>query len=437
MKVAIIGSGIAGLVAAYRLHVDHDVTVFEANDYPGGHTNTVDVEVDGERHAIDTGFIVFNDWTYPSFIALLGELGVASQPTTMSFSVSDPRTGLEYNGHSLNGLFAQRGNLLRPSFYRLLADIWRFNREARRQVERRDDGATVGEFLARYGYSREFANQYLLPMGAAIWSCPTGVFARFPIRFIIEFYHNHGLLNVRRRPTWRFVEGGARTYVDALTRGFRDRIRLRTPVQGVRRWSDRAEVRPVGGLAESFDHVIFACHSDQALVLLGDGATTTELEVLSAFPYVRSVAVLHTDETLLPRARRAWASWNYRLREDAAAGASVTYNMNILQKIRSRRTFCVTLNDESRIGGEHVLRRFEYEHPVFTSQRAAAQARHGELLNANRTSYCGAYWRNGFHEDGVVSALAVVDALRPLACETRSPDASGAETGLALLGGAG
>jgi predicted NAD/FAD-binding protein len=412
MQIAVIGSGIAGLVAAYRLHAEHDVTVFEANDYVGGHTNTVDVELDGESHAIDTGFIVFNDWTYPNFIALLDELGVASQPTTMSFSVRDDRSGLEYNGHSLNTLFAQRLNLLRPRFYRMLADIVRFNREARRLVRNHDDETTVGEFLARHGYSRSFAELYLLPMGAAIWSCPTGTFPQFPIRFIVDFYHNHGLLSVLRRPTWRVIEGGSRTYVEAMTRGFRDRIRLRTPVMGVRRFTDRALVQLRGGETRPFDHVIFACHSDQALRILGDDATANEREILSKFPYERNVAVLHTDTSLLPRKRRAWASWNYRLGGDDAAPASVTYNMNILQRLRARHTFCVTLNDESRIDPVKVLRRFEYHHPVFTTQRAAAQARHGELLNVNRTSFCGAYWRNGFHEDGVVSALAIVDALR-------------------------
>lgn len=412
MKLAIIGSGIAGLVAAYRLYAEHDITVFEANDHPGGHTNTVDIEFDGERHAIDTGFIVFNDWTYPHFIALLNELGVTSRPTTMSFSVRDDRTGLEYNGHSLSTLFAQRRNLLRPSFYRMLADIVRFNRQARRLVG--DDGneTTVGEFLLQNGYSKAFAEQYLLPMGAAIWSCPTGTFARFPIRFIVDFCHNHGLLSITERPTWRVVEGGSRTYVQAMMRGFCDRIRLRTPIQSVRRFANRVELQPSGGAPESFHHVIFACHSDQALRILGEGATATEREILLAFPYERNVAVLHTDSSLLPQTRRAWASWNYRTSGEELAPASVTYNMNILQGICSRHTFCVTLNDEARIAPAQVLRRFEYQHPVFTTRRAAAQARHSELLNANRTSYCGAYWRNGFHEDGVISALAVVRAIR-------------------------
>jgi predicted NAD/FAD-binding protein len=410
VNVAIIGSGISGLVAAYRLHTSCRVTMFEANDYIGGHTNTVDVDLDGVRTPVDTGFIVFNDRTYPHFVNLLDELKIESKPTTMSFSVRNERTGLEYNGHSLNTLFAQRRNLFRPSFYRLVTDILRFNR-----IALNDDGEdemTVGEFLARHRFSRSFAENYLLPMGAAIWSCPIGTFARFPIRFIVEFYRNHGLLSLTDRPTWRVVTGGSRTYVNAMTRPFRDRIRLRTPVTRVRRHTDRVEITTASSFPESFDHVIFACHSDQALRILGSNATPTERELLSSFPYERSTAILHTDRSLLPQSRRAWASWNYRVTGDDAAPATVTYNMNILQGIRSREPVCVTLNDDTRIDPARILGRFEYHHPIFTTTRAKAQARHREVLFENRTSFCGAYWRNGFHEDGVVSALAVVDVIR-------------------------
>ena len=411
MKVAIIGSGISGLTAAYRLHQGHEITVFEAANHIGGHTNTVDVEIGSERHAIDTGFIVFNDWTYPNFIALLNELHVPSQPTSMSFSVRDDRTSLEYNGESLNSLFAQRRNLFRPSFYRMVADILRFNRDAERCLAECESQATVGEFLKRYRYSREFAEQYLLPMGAAIWSCPTGTFAQFPIRFIVEFYRNHGLLSVTRRPTWRVIEGGSRNYVRSLTRGFQDRIRLNTPVRAVIRHADHVDVLPDNGEAERFEHVIFACHSDQALRVLGAEASGPEREILSEFPYSKNTAVLHLDPSILPKKKRAWASWNYRIRRHTPTAATVTYNMNILQRLRSQHTFCVTLNDEASIEPSRILRRFQYDHPIFTVRRAVAQARHRELINVNRTSYCGAYWGNGFHEDGVVSALAVVKAL--------------------------
>lgn len=422
MKLAIIGAGVSGLTAAYRLSPEHDITLFEAGNYLGGHTNTVDVELDGECHSIDTGFIVFNDRTYPNFIKLLAELGVPSRATSMSFSVRCDAANLEYNGSSLNGLFAQRRNLLRPCFYRMVRDILRFNREAPKLVleDSTFEQTTVGEFLEQHRYSREFARHYLFPMGAAIWSCPAGLFEKFPIRFIVEFYRNHGLLSLRDRPVWRVIDGGSRNYVVRMAERFRDRVRLRTPIQQVRRLPKEVLVTSEQGDTESFDHVVFACHSDQALRLLAD-PSVTEREVLAMFPYERNSAVLHTDETLLPKRRRAWACWNYRLTADTSGEcdqpATVTYQMNMLQHIRSRHSFNVTLNSDDAISPSRVMRRFEYHHPVFTIGRAAAQARHNELVNANRTSYCGAYWGNGFHEDGVVSALRVCEALN--ARETR------------------
>ena len=459
-NIAVIGAGISGLVAAHRLSTRHAVTLFEANDYIGGHTHTIDVEIGDERHAIDTGFIVFNDRTYPKFVALLDELGVRSRPTSMSFSLRCDRTGLEYNGTSFNGLFAQRRNLVRPSFIRMLRDILRFNREAARMVLQGEwsdcrDETTVAEFVNFGRYSREFVEHYLLPMGSAIWSCPIGTFAQFPIRFIVEFYQNHGMLNLRDRPVWRVVDGGSRTYVHEILRRFSGRVLKSTPIHRVRRLADRVEVTPRGGLAQNFDHVVFACHADQALKILAD-PLPSERELLNAFPYEKNYAVLHTDASILPRRRRAWASWNYRMPpnfstqatnaqcfgrkfigERGWAGldspgaipnptrpdATVTYCMNLLQHIRSRYVFNVTLNSDELIDPTKVLQRFVYEHPIFTVRRAAAQARHGELLNANRTSYCGAYWRNGFHEDGVVSALAVCDSLnnKMQAGTTRKP----------------
>ena len=413
MKIAIIGSGVSGLTAAYRLHRHHEIDVFESADYIGGHTNTVDVQVEGERYAIDTGFIVFNDWTYPNFIEMLDEVGVESKPTVMSFSVRDDATDLEYNGHSLRTLFVQRRNLLRPRFYHLILDILRFNREAVRCAKKCSETTTVGQFLDQHRYSGVFANQYLLPMGAAIWSCPTGTFADFPIRFIVEFYQNHGLLSVTKRPTWRVISGGSRNYVAKLTEGFRDRIRLKTPIVKVTRSNDAVQIHTAAGEPRTFDHAIFACHSDQALRILGDSATKAERDVLSQFPYGRNIAVLHTDISALPRRRGAWAAWNYRVRPDSQC-ASVTYNMNLLQGIQSSQTFCVTLNDEDSIDPARVLRRFEYHHPIFTTNRSTAQKRHPELINANQTSFCGAYWGNGFHEDGVNSALAVVRRLNPI-----------------------
>ncbi|HAD58548.1 MAG TPA: FAD-dependent oxidoreductase [Planctomycetaceae bacterium] len=404
MKVAIIGTGISGLTCARRLADHHEVTVFEARSRIGGHTNTVPVTVGERQFQIDTGFIVYNERTYPHFTRLLDELRVNTQPTSMSFSVRCDRTGLEYNGTNLNGVFAQRRNLMRPSFLRLLRDILKFNRRGPTDVHKVPTHQTVGQYMDEHGFSQQFAEQYLLPMGAAIWSCPSKTFAEFPIHFILEFYHNHGLLALSNRPVWRVIEGGSKNYLPALTEPFRDRIRTSCPVKSVRRCEDHVDVSFEGG-EESFDEVVFACHSNQALQMLAD-PDAEEVSLLSAFPWSRNTAVLHTDESVLPKRRRAWASWNYRIGREEETRPTVTYNMNILQGIKSETTFCVTLNDDN-INPELIHGTFEYEHPVFTTSRATWQARHNEFIRRRRTSFCGAWWRNGFHEDGVVSALTV------------------------------
>jgi uncharacterized protein len=416
VKIAIVGAGISGLTAAYVLRNAHELTLFEAGGHLGGHTQTVDVTFDGEQHAIDTGFIVFNRRTYPRFSALLDELGVQSRPTSMGFSVRCDRTGLEYCGSSLGGLFCQKRNLFRPRFYQMLRDIWRFNRDAQqrfatgRQTEPPPE-LTVADFLSRGRYSREFAEHYLLPMGSAIWSCPAEAFSHFPVRFIIEFFHNHGLLSLQDRPSWRVVEGGSRNYVRAMSAKFGPAVgvRLRTPVQKVRRGPDCVEITARNAALERFDHVIFACHADQALRMLDD-PTRAEREVLGAFRYEPSTALLHVDTSILPRNRGAWASWNYRVPADGSRRASVTYCMNLLQHLRSQHVFHVTLNGEALIDPRKVLGRYPFEHPVFTVRRKAAQSRWSELQTARRSSYCGAYWGNGFHEDGVASAMAVCEA---------------------------
>ena len=360
---------------------------------------------ENQEHLIDTGFIVYNERTYPNFTKILDDLGVATKPTEMSFSVSCDRTGLEYNGTSLNGIFAQRRNLLRPSFLQLLRDVLRFNREGKFDYENVPEAQTVGEYLAEKGYSQQFSQHYLLPMGAAIWSCPYDDFAHFPIRFILQFYVNHGLLELRDRPIWRVIRGGSKEYVKRMAMPFAERIRVSCPVHTVRRLEKEVLVNHAEG-SERFDEIVFACHSDQAIRLLSD-PDELETELLSRFPYSVNTSVLHTDESVLPRSRRAWASWNYRIAGDRASRPIVTYNMSTLQHIRSKHTFCVTLNGVDRIVPEKVIAKFRYSHPLFTTQRAAAQRRHDDLIRRRRTSYCGAYWRNGFHEDGVVSALAV------------------------------
>ncbi len=411
MKIAIIGAGISGLTAAYLLHRRHELTLFEADGYIGGHTNTVDVSMAGRDYAVDTGFIVYNDWTYPNFIRLISELGVESQPSAMSFSVKCEQTGLEYNGSTLNTLFAQRGNLLKPRFWRMIRDILRFNKESAAWLARATDGEDIalGEFLEAGGYSTMFRERYIIPMGAAIWSASRETMMAFPMRFFTRFFKNHGMLSVNDRPQWRVIRGGSREYVKRMIAGFDDRILLNTPVREVRRLPDRVVVVAGDRGPETYDAVVLATHSDQALRLLADPADA-ERDILSKLPYQENEAILHTDSRLLPRAKKAWASWNCHLLEQDQGRVALTYNMNILQNLDAPVTFCVTLNRADAIDPQKIIKRMVYHHPLFTPEGVRAQARHDEINGPRRTYYCGAYWRNGFHEDGVISAMRVARA---------------------------
>ena len=406
MRIAIIGTGIAGNVAAWKLRDQHDITVYESDNYVGGHTNTIDVDEAGRSLAVDTGFIVFNERTYPNFIRILDEIGQASKPTEMSFSVHSADGRLEYNGSSLNGLFAQRRNLLRPSFYRMVRDILRFFRDATPDIHRFGRHLTLGEYLSARGYSKAFTDDYLVPMTAAIWSASPGAILDMPALFLVRFFKNHGLLQLQDRPQWRVIEGGSREYVRRLTQGHADRIRLNEAVTSVRRTPGGVQLTSAGGGMETYDYVFMACHSDQALRLLRD-PTSTEESVLGAIRYQPNEAVLHTDASVLPRRRRAWAAWNYSIPRDPGGQVSVSYNMNILQGLDANETYVVTLNDDRGIDPDKIIRRIQYDHPMYTLQTIAAQARQHEI-NCDRTFFCGAYWRNGFHEDGVVSALDAV-----------------------------
>ncbi|UHC83195.1 FAD-dependent oxidoreductase [Pseudomonas sp. NIBR-H-19] len=410
MKIAIIGSGIAGLTCAHLLNRRHDVTVFEAGDWVGGHTHTVQVSVEGRQYAVDTGFIVFNDWTYPNFIRLLGQLGVSFKPTEMSFSVNDPDSGLEYNGNNLNSLFAQRRNLLSPGFWGMLRDILRFNKEAQRDLNelRIDADMTLDDYLKAGGYGERFILHYIVPMGAAIWSMSMAEMLNFPLQFFVRFFKNHGLLSVSDRPQWQVIEGGSSAYIAPLTAAFKDRIRLNCPVKRVDRDEHGVVIHSPAGI-EHFDKVVFACHSDQALQILAS-PSEAERAILGALPYADNEVVLHTDTQLLPTRKLAWASWNYRLSGAGHTHAAVTYDMNILQGIESDTTFCVSLNQSAGINPDKVLARFTYAHPQFSLAAVAAQNRWAELDGVRHTHYCGAYWANGFHEDGVVSALRVAAA---------------------------
>jgi len=416
MKIAIIGTGISGLTCGYYLHKRHDVTLFEANDYIGGHTATVDIELDGKGYAVDTGFIVYNDRTYPNFIKLMNEIGVTGKPSQMSFSVRNDDNGLEYNGHTISTLFAQKRNWLNPKFYGFIFEILRFNRMVKEVAKNGEQSEqTLGDFLSQHAFSDFFSENYILPMGAAIWSSTLADMRAFPLSFFARFFLNHGLLDVTNRPQWYVINGGSREYIKPLTQGFADRIRLNSPVESVVR--DQAGVTiQANGQTERFDQVIFACHSDQARKLLTD-AGQSEQQILGDLAYQANDVILHTDESLLPKRKAAWASWNYWLEgsEDQQVRApTLTYNMNILQHIDAPKTFCVSLNSQDQIDSDKILRRFVYHHPVFNQKSIAAQQRRNEINGMSRTWFCGAYWYNGFHEDGVRSGLDVVRGIEQL-----------------------
>ena len=408
MRIAVVGAGISGLATAHLLDAAHEVTVFEAAGYAGGHTNTIRVDTPHETHDVDTGFIVFNDRNYPSFERLLERLGVASQPSTMTFSVADDHGDFEYSGGSPNGLYAKRAHLVTPWFQRMIADFVRFNRAARALLSTDQAGPrpSLGDWLEEQRFSRPFIERLIVPQASAVWSADPRQMWSFPARFLVEFFDNHGMLGLRGRPQWRTVRGGSARYVEALTANLRGRLRLGTPVRGVTRADDHVLVTPRGGEDERFDEVVLATHSDQALALLTD-ATDREHELLGSIPYQANEAALHTDVSMLPRRRRAWASWNYHLRQQPSDRTMVTYHMNRLQSLRAEREFCVTLNRTADIAPDAILATIAYAHPVYTAAGVAAQGRVQEISGHNRTHFCGAYWGWGFHEDGVVSAQRV------------------------------
>ncbi len=411
--VAVIGAGISGLTAAYKLQDCCRLAVFEAEDRIGGHTHTVTLDLPGGPWHVDTGFIVFNHDTYPQFTTLLRTLGIDSQPSVMSFSVRDEAVDFEYRASSLNTLFAQRRNLLRPRMYRLMADILRFRRESVALLDDPHAAVTLGAYLAQQRYAAFFISHFIVPMGAAIWSASSADTLQMPAAFFARFFHHHGFLRVHDQPQWRVVKGGSCAYLAPLTAGFAECIRVKTPVERVQRMDDHVAVQAHGAAPEHFDYVIIAAHADQALRMLAD-ATPAERELLHAFPYQDNDVVLHTDTRMMPRRRRAWASWNYHLTPDAARRVAVSYNMNILQTLPGPHDFMVTLNRSDALAPGSVLRRFTYAHPLYTHAGIAAQARWDEINGARRTFYCGAYWRNGFHEDGVVSGQRAAAALRAL-----------------------
>jgi predicted NAD/FAD-binding protein len=409
MRIAIVGGGVSGLVAAHRLHGRHEVTLFEAQRHLGGHANTVAVERPSGTWQLDTGFIVLNDRNYPRLHELLASSGVTLQPSHMGFSVKGEDEDFEYAG-TPRGVFAQPANLRRPAFWRMLADLVRFNRALAAVNTDAGESRSLGQFVQDGGYSRWFIERLIVPQASAVWSADPASMWSFPVRFLAEFFSNHGMLGFRGRPRWQTVAGGSQRYVAALSRPFAERIRLASPVRSLRRDSDGVTLALRRGGAERFDEVVIACHADQALALLED-PSASERELLGCFPYQRNEAVLHTDSSLLPRRRQARQAWNYHLFASPRPATTVTYYLNHLQRLDAPEDFCVTLNLTERIDPAKVIASFDYAHPVYTAAGVAAQARFGEISPARRTRYCGAYWGWGFHEDGVVSALRAVEGL--------------------------
>lgn len=407
-NIAIIGSGISGLTSAYLLSQKHNVTVFEKDNYIGGHTATIDIELENESYSIDSGFIVFNNKTYPNFLKLLDQIGIKKQMSEMSFSVHNSETGLEYNGHNLNTLFSQRMNIFRPSFWRLISEILAFNKACRLAYDQQDYDPlmSLGEFIKKHDFSDFFAEHYILPMGAAIWSSSLDQMLDFQFEFFVKFFNNHGLLNVSDRPQWYVIPGGSRSYIKPLTKSFVDNIELNSDIVKVTREEGKIQIHFKDNLVREFDDVVFCCHSNQALSLLAD-ATFEEQEILGDMPYSENNVVLHTDDSLLPKYRRTWASWNYQLSPNRSRPASVTYNMNILQGIKSKHTFCVSLNQHEYINPDKILRVFTYHHPIFNVKSLAAQKNRTRICGKNNTHFAGAYWYNGFHEDGVRSGVDI------------------------------
>jgi predicted NAD/FAD-binding protein len=412
-RIAVIGGGIAGLASAWLLASRHSVTLFEAGDYVGGHTNTVDVTLQGRSHPVDTGFLVFNRRTYPNLCALFAALGVDAVNSEMSFAVSLAEPDLEWAGTDLGTLFAQRRNLARPAFLGMLRELLRFNRETTRMArEGRIPELTLGEFLDAGDYGRAFRDWYLLPMGAAIWSCPTAAMLAYPLATFLRFCHNHGLLQVFDRPRWLTVRGGGREYVRRMLTSLDD-VRVSSPVLGVSRAASGVTLRLTHGL-EEFDQVVFACHSDQTLTLLGTGAHPAERRVLGAVRYQHNSAVLHTDAGLLPRRRRLWSAWNYIAPPPGSSAhcpVSVSYLINRLQPLPFNTPVVVSLNPAREPRPDSVLRRFDYTHPVFDQAAITAQSLLPRIQGRNRSWFAGAWTGYGFHEDGLNSALAVAAAL--------------------------
>ncbi|MAJ45447.1 MAG: FAD-dependent oxidoreductase [Candidatus Marinimicrobia bacterium] len=406
MKIAIIGSGISGLTSAYFLNKEHDVYVYEKNNYIGGHTHTHSIKEDNKIYNIDSGFIVFNEDTYPNFIKLLKALDVEVEKTSMGFSVKSTKKNLEYAGNSFNSIFAQKSNLFRITFWKMLSDIIKFNKVSQKDLKNLDSNISLENYLNSKNFSLSFKEDYIYPMGASIWSTKSEFVKDMSAVFFINFFKNHSLLKILNRSQWYVIKGGSNQYVKKMINQFESNILLNSMVTNIRRLNNQVEIKTLNQDPELYDKVIIASHSNQALELLED-PSALEAEILSSIPYQDNSAVLHTDTSVLPTRRTAWSSWNYNLDQDSNSPMAMTYNMNILQNLKSKSTYCVTLNNSELVNDKSILKKLKYEHPLLNIESSKAQTRKNEINGKNNTYYCGAYWGNGFHEDGVVSALEV------------------------------
>ena len=405
MKIAIVGSGISGNSLAFTLSKEHDITLFEKNNRLGGHSHTHEIISQGKKINVDTGFIVFNKKTYPLFTKLLDELNVHYEKSDMSFSVFSKDRNFEYNGTTLNTLFSQRKNIFNYKFIKMIYEIIKFNKVALTLLSAKTE-ISLETFLRQNNFSDYFCKNYILPMGSAIWSSNINSMLKFPAVFFVKFFNNHGMLNINDRPQWLTVTNGSKEYVEKLTASIKKNIRLNCPVKAVKRNKDSVEVKSSDG-TEIFDYIFFACHSDEALKLIID-PSAKEKEVLSSIPYSKNEVTLHTDESIMPNNKLTWAAWNYNIDSTNDMPIALTYNMNILQNLKTQQTILVTLNDNGNINPEKVLKKINYDHPLFSLKSVEAQKNYGIISGVNRTGYAGAYWGNGFHEDGISSAYNAI-----------------------------
>ena len=408
MKIAIIGSGISGLTSAYLLHKKHDITLFESNNYIGGHTNTITVNDENNNQLnVDTGFIVYNNDTYPNFVKILNKLKVETQPSTMSFSLSCERSGMEYGTGNLKALFGNKSNIINFQFYKLLFGIFTYFKKAKTFLKHNNDFSyTVHDFIKSAKINNYTYEKFILPMASAIWSTNFDEIEQMPAKYLFEFYKNHDLLSINPSKKWRVIKGGSKQYVSKLIKPFENRIRINSKVHSIKRDKNTIYLKTDHNEKEEFNAVILACHSDQALKILED-STNQEKEILANIPYQLNQAILHTDTSVLPKNKKMWSSWNSYIPKEQNSNVSLTYNMNILQSIKSKNTFCVSINMENNINPSKIIKKINYSHPTFNKKSVFAQSQKNKISGIKNTYFAGAYWRYGFHEDGVLSALDV------------------------------